>query len=346
MDTTILLFLVQDGVINGAIYALIAIALVLVFAVTRVILIPLGEFTAFAALTLAALEAGKAPPTIWLLMVLGLLTAVATLVWHRHDLTFRRLVFISLVDIALPVALFWLTRWLAPMKLGLIPMMLLTLALIVPLGPMMYRIAFEPLAEASVLVLLIAAFGVHLSLMGLGLVFYGPEGVHTPPLISGSFSAGSLIITGQSLAVVLTTVALVGLLALFFEKTLLGKALRACSSNRLGARLVGIPTAIAGQLAFALAALVGAICGLLIGPITAIYYDSGFLVGLKAFTAAIMGGLLSYPLTMVAALVVGLVEAFSSFWASALKEVIVFTVIIPVLIWRSLAFIHVADDDE
>jgi branched-chain amino acid transport system permease protein len=346
MDVTILLFLVQDGVINGAIYALIAIALVLVFAVTRVILIPLGEFTAFAALTLAALEAGKPPPTIWLLMVLGLLTAAATLVWHRHDLTLRRLAFIGLADIALPVALFWLTRWLAPMQLGLIPMMLLTLALIVPLGPMMYRIAFEPLAEASVLVLLIAAFGVHLSLMGLGLVFYGPEGVHTTPLISGSFSVGSLIITGQSLAVVLTTVALVGLLAIFFEKTLLGKALRACSSNRLGARLVGIPTAIAGQLAFALAALVAAICGLLIGPITAIYYDSGFLVGLKAFVAAIMGGLLSYPLTMAAALVVGLVEAFSSFWASTLKEVIVFTVIIPVLIWRSLAFIHVADDDE
>lgn len=346
MDTTILLFLVQDGFINGAIYALVGVALVLVFAVTRVILIPLGEFVAFAALTLAALEAGKAPPTIWLLLVLGVITAIATLVWHRHDLGGNRLVFIAIADLALPLALFWLTRWLAPMKLGLVPLMLLTLALTIPIGPMMYRIAFEPLAEASVLVLLIAAFGVHLSLMGMGLVFFGPEGVHTTPLISGSFSVGNLIVTGQSLAVLLMAAALVALLGLFFEKTLLGKALRACSSNRLGARLVGIPTAVAGQTAFALAALVAAICGLLIGPITAIYYDSGFLIGLKAFVAAIIGGLLSYPLTMLAALAVGLVEAFSSFWASTLKEVFVFTIIIPVLIWRSLAFIHIADDDE
>lgn len=346
MDTTILLFLVQDGFINGAIYALVGVALVLVFAVTRVILIPLGEFVAFAALTLAALEAGKAPPTIWLLLVLGVTTAIATLVWHRHDLGGNRLVFIAIADLALPLALFWLTRWLAPMKLGLVPLMLLTLALTIPIGPMMYRIAFEPLAEASVLVLLIAAFGVHLSLMGMGLVFFGPEGVHTTPLISGSFSVGNLIVTGQSLAVLLMAAALVALLGLFFEKTLLGKALRACSSNRLGARLVGIPTAVAGQTAFALAALVAAICGLLIGPITAIYYDSGFLIGLKAFVAAIIGGLLSYPLTMLAALAVGLVEAFSSFWASTLKEVFVFTIIIPVLIWRSLAFIHIADDDE
>jgi len=345
MDSTILLFLAQDGVVNGAIYALIAIALVLVFAVTRVILVPLGEFAAFASLTLASLEAGRVPPTVWLLLVLGVLTTAAVIVWHWRDLDGRALAAAVAGNILLPLALLLVTKWLAPMKLGLIPGMLLTVALVVPIGPMMYRIAFEPLAEASVLVLLIAAFGVHMALMGLGLVFFGPEGVHTAPLIAGSFSLGPLIVTGQSLAVVLVTLALVLLLAIVFEATLLGKALRACASNRLGARLVGIPISIAGRTTFGLAALVGAVCGLLVSPITAIYYDSGFLIGLKAFVAAIIGGLLSYPLTMAAALAVGLVEAGASFWASAFKEVLVFTIIIPVLIWRSLAHVPVAEDE-
>lgn len=346
MDVTTALFLAQDGLINGAIYALVAVALVLVFAVTRVILIPIGEFVAFSALTMAALEAGKQPPTVWLLLVLGAITGATTLVWRRQNLTKRLLIYVLIADLVAPVLLFLIVRWLAPMQLGLMAQMLLTLALVIPLGPMMYRIAFEPLAEASVLVLLIAAFGVHLAFMGMGLVFYGPEGVATTPLISSSFSLGNLIVTGQSLAVLFATAAIAGLLAFLFERTLLGKALRACSSNRLGARLVGIPTSLAGQVAFGLAATIGALCGLLVGPITTIYYDSGFLIGLKAFVAAIIGGLLSYPVTMLAAFAVGILEAFSSFWASAFKEVLVFTIIVPVLIWRSLSFVHTGDEDE
>ena len=112
------------------------------------------------------------------------------------------------------------------------------------------------------------------------------------------------------------------------RRTLLGKALRACSSNRIGARLVGIPTSAAGQIAFALAALLGAVSGVLVGPLMTVFYDSGFLIGLKAFVAAILGGLASYPLTVVAALGVGFAEALFSFWASNFKEVLVFTLII------------------
>ena len=76
MDLQILLLLGQDGITNGAIYALLALALVLVFAVTRVIFIPQGEFVAYGALTLAALQAGKVPGTIWLLVALGATIAV------------------------------------------------------------------------------------------------------------------------------------------------------------------------------------------------------------------------------------------------------------------------------
>ena len=106
---------------------------------------------------------------------------------------------------------------------------------------------------------------------------------------------------------------------------------------------MGISSHTAGQLTMAMAALIGALSGLLIGPTTTIFYDSGFLIGLKGFVAAVIGGLASYPLAAVGAIFVGLVEAFGSFWASAFKEVIVFTLILPVLLWRSLAGGHSED---
>jgi branched-chain amino acid transport system permease protein len=345
LDTTIVLFLVQDAVINGAIYALIAIALVLVFAVTRVILVPQGEFVAFAGLTVAALEAGRVPPTLWLLVALGVLAAISSIAWHWREMEPARLIKVVGSTIVVPLLLILVTKFVAPLKLGLAANTILTLLLIVPMGPLLYRIAFEPLAEASVLVLLIASFGVHLSLVGLGLAFFGPEGVRTAALSDASYTAGALIITGQSVVVIAVTLVLLAALALFFGFTLTGKALRACASNRLGARLVGIPTSVAGQVAFAMAALIGAVSGILITPITAIYYDSGFLIGLKGFVAAIVGGLASYTITALAALGVGLVESFSSFWWSTYKEVFVFTIILPVLVWRSLRSSHLEDDE-
>ena len=133
---------------------------------------------------------------------------------------------------------------------------------------------------------------------------------------------------------------------LFFGHTLTGKALRATAINRLGARLVGIRTTLAGQLAFLMAAMIGAVSGILIVPITTLYYDTGFLIGLKGFVAGIIGGLVSYPLTAIAALLVGIVESFSSFSASNFKEVIVFTLIIPVLVLRSLAAPAVEEEKD
>ena len=99
-------------------------------------------------------------------------------------------------------------------------------------------------------------------------------------------------------------------------------------------------------IVFLLASVIGAISGILIVPITTLYYDTGFLIGLKGFIAAIIGGLVSYPLTAVAALVVGCVEAFSSFYASNFKEVIVFTLILPVLVLRSLAAPAVEEEKD
>jgi branched-chain amino acid transport system permease protein len=221
----------------------------------------------------------------------------------------------------------------------------LTLALVTATGPLIHRLAYQPLADASVLLLLIVSVGVHFALVGLGLVFFGAEGYRTPPFWDASFALGPLTLTGQTIVVLAASAALTAALALFFGRTLAGKALRATAVNRLGARLVGVSTEHAGRSAFAMAAFIGALAGLLIGPSTTMIYDSGFLIGLKGFVAAIIGGLSSYPLTVVGALLVGLLDSFSSFWASSYKDAIVFAAIIPVLLLRSLTD-RPHDDDE
>jgi branched-chain amino acid transport system permease protein len=234
---------------------------------------------------------------------------------------------------------------LKPGEFPLLAQIVLALVLVVPLGPMIYRLAFQPLAEASVLVLLIVSVAVHLALVGLGLLFFGAEGSRTPSFSDASFNLGLVTVSGQTLWVVGASLLLIVVLFLFFERTIYGKALRATAMNRTGARLMGISTVMAGKLSFLLAALIGAFSGILIAPITTVYYDTGFLIGLKGFVGAIVGGLASYPIAAAGAILVGLLEAFSSFWASAFKEVIVFTLIIPVLVWRSLTTRHVEEDE-
>jgi branched-chain amino acid transport system permease protein len=345
MDSVILLFLVQDGLVNGAIYALLGIALVLVFAVTRIIFIPQGEFVAYGGLTFALLSTGTMPGTAWLLAVFGAAAFVVELWRSRHVTTGRKILGQFAGAIVLPAAVVALTWLLARPDQSVWVNLALTLAIVAPMGPYVYRVAFQPLADASVLTLFIAAVGVHLSMVGLGLVFFGAEGLRAPALTSASFDLGPLPVTGQTIAVFTVALLLIAALYLFFDRVLYGKALRATAINRLGARLVGIPTTAAGQIAFALSSALGAVSGVLIVPVTTVYYDTGFLIGLKGFVAAIVGALASYPVTAIAALGVGLVEAFASFYASSFKEVIVFLLIVPVLMWRSLQTVHIEEDE-
>ncbi|ARP95925.1 branched-chain amino acid ABC transporter permease [Bordetella genomosp. 13] len=345
MDSTIALILLQDGIVNGAIYALLGMALVLVFAVTRVIFIPQGEFVAFGALTLAMLVDGRVPGTVYLLPLLGGVVTLLELVRAARTGSWAGLPKVLLGCVVLPLALLALTSAYAAPDTSLWLNMLLTLALVIPMGPMVYRIVYQPLAEASVLVLLITSVAVHFALMGLALVFFGAEGWRTPAFVSGQVDLGFGTWSAQSLFVVATCALLIVALWLFFGKTLYGRALRATAVNRRGARLVGISTSMSGSLTFTLAVAIGAMSGMLIAPITTVYYDTGFLIGLKGFVGAIIGGLASYPVAAAGSLLVGVLESFSSFWASAYKEVIVFTLIIPVLVWRSFGSHHV-DDEE
>ncbi len=187
------------------------------------------------------------------------------------------------------------------------------------------------------LALLILAMALHFVLTGAALVFFGPEEASAPSLTDASFDFGALNVSGQSLAVLICCAVLVGGLRWFFGATIHGKALRATASDRLGARLVGIDAGFTGALAFGLASFIAALAGVLIGAVTPIWPaipDPD--IGLKGFVAAIMGGLVSYPMAAAGAVLVGVLESLVSFWASAYREVIVFTLLIPVLVWLSL----------
>ena len=345
MDFDIFLVLLQDGIVNGAIYALLALGLVLVFTVTRIVFVPIGEFVSYGALTLAALEAGRVPKTVWLLLVLGPLSAAMSFWFARHSLTRGRALRILAEGVLLPLAVVLAARAVPFASAGAASRIVATLAILMPVGMYLYNVVYRPIAGASVLVLLVVSVAVHLAMVGLGLLFFGAEGSGTQPLSDATLTVGPLFITGQSIAVVGVTLALILALYVFFERTLLGKALRATAINRVGARLVGVSPVLCGKIGFLLATAIAALSGVLVSSLTTIYYDTGFIVSLKGFVAAIVGGLVSYPLSALAALFVGLVEATSSFYASAFKEVIIFMMIIPVLLWRSLNRNPVEDEE-
>ena len=344
MTPDIALFIGLDGVVTGALYALLAIGLIVVFAITRIIFVPIGEFVTFGALTLAALVDGRVPGTAWLVPAMGLAAFLTECVRMRQRFDGRALLRRAVTDLALPLAVLAATYRIAPMKLPVLVAIPLTLLLVVPLGSYLYRLAFRPLADLSPLVLFIAAIGVHLAMTGLGLVAFGPEGYKIDALWDASFDLGPVPVSGQNLLIVGLALSLMLGLWLLFGWTRLGKGLRAVAVNRTGARLVGIPTERAGEIALGLAGAIGALAGMLVVSTTTVFFDTGFIIGLKGFVAAIIGGLGATPPAVLAAFGVGLVEAFAAFWASAFKEAIVFSLILPVLFWRSI--VSPAHDEE
>jgi len=344
MTPDIAAILALDGIATGAIYVLMALGFVLIFAVTRVVFVPFGDIAAFTALTLAALELGRLPGTVGLVIGLSVLATSMELYSIARAGSYERVPRALFFYLALPVALaglVWATSgvlWPMPVRIAL------SLLLILPVAPLLDRIVYRPIADASVLLLLTVSVALHFALVGLGLLFFGPDGARTESLTDAMFMLGNIPISGQTILIVFAAAVFCGLLYLFFDFTLLGKALHATALNRTGARLMGIRPERAGTIAYLAGSVLAGVSGILIAPVNTIFYDSGFLLGLKAFVGAIIGGLISFPVTAIGSIFVGLLESFASFQSSALKEVIVFSILIPVLLWRSYTFQHTEED--
>ena len=198
MDSSIVSILLLDGLTNGAIYALLGLATVLVFSVTRVIFIPQGEFVAYGALTLAIFQTGQVPGTVWLLLIMAVVAALldARLRWlSSRDV--GRATAAALKVLAAPVLIAMVSIWAAPRQWPLALQATLSVAIVTAFGPLVCRLAYQSLADASSLVLLIVSVGVHFAMTGLGLLFFGAEGFRNPSFWDMRITLGPLLVKGQ-----------------------------------------------------------------------------------------------------------------------------------------------------
>ncbi len=336
MNGTIALFLAQDALANGVVYALLAVAIVLLFSVTRVIFIPQGEFVSYGALTFTALQDGMTPGTIYLLAILAVVAVSVDIYTGYRATPLARLATQVLRSIALPLAVALVAYIGSKFDLPILVRALIAIAVVGAMGPLLYRLVYQPLVDASVLVLLIVSVALHFVLVSVGLYIFGPSGQRSAPLVDFNFRLGGITVSGQTILILVVTVFIIAGLYLVSQRTFYGKAMLAVAVNRTGARLMGISSALAGQTSFFVAASIGAVCGVLIAPITTIIYDTGFLLGLKGFVGAILGGFISFPLSALGAILIGVLESYSSFFASTFKEVIVFSLVIPILLIRNV----------
>ena len=186
MTWDIALILGVDGLATGAVYLLAGLGLVLIFSVTRVVFVPFGDIAAFAALTLAAFETNRLPSTIGMVVVLtlmALLTELASLVRRGEARRIPQAVVVWGLLPLLPCLLAWLA---ARPGVPAAAHVAAAVLLVVPIAPLLARVVFQPIADASALILLIVSLALHFLLSGLGLLFFGPEGSRTQPLVTGA----------------------------------------------------------------------------------------------------------------------------------------------------------------
>jgi branched-chain amino acid transport system permease protein len=207
---------------------------------------------------------------------------------------------------------------------------------VVSVGLLLVRFAIEPALGASVVTTIIITIGAAFFLRGIALLLWGKD-FHSLPPFSGDtpIHLGGATLLPQSLWVLGVTVVLVVLVRLFFSRTLLGKALLACSFNRAAAQLVGINVRVMLRLAYGLSAGLGALAGILIAPITFSSYEAGVMLGLKGFSAAIVGGI-GNPMGAVAGgLLLGVLESLGAgLISSGYKDAIAFLFVLMVLFFE------------
>lgn len=206
-------------------------------------------------------------------------------------------------------------------------------AVTVLVGVALEKFVVERAGDAGVVPLIIITIGASLFLRGVAQVIWGKQ-FYSLPAFSGNrpIAVGGATLLPQSLWVLGVTVALVVALAVFFKRSLLGKAMLATSHNPDAASLVGINTKWVLMLSFGLSALLGAVAGVIIAPITFTSYDIGIMLGLKGFAAAVLGGLGSGVGAIVGGLVLGIVEALTAGYISSdYKNAVPFVLILLVL---------------
>ncbi len=214
--------------------------------------------------------------------------------------------------------------------------MAIAVAIAAAVGLVLEKLAIERASRADVTTLVIITIGASMLLRGIAQIGWG-QGIRSLPPISGEqpIAIGGATILPQSLWVLGTTIAIVAALSWFFGRTRLGRAMLATAHNRLAAQLVGIDVKLVLFASFGLAAALGAVAGMLIAPIGFTSYDTGVMLGLKGFAAAILGGIGNFHGAIFGGLLLGLLESLGAgFVSSAYKDAIAFVVLLGVLFVR------------
>jgi len=209
------------------------------------------------------------------------------------------------------------------------------------IGAILYLLAIRSARKASVVSLIIITIGAAILIRGIVGQLWGNDPVR-PPYFSGEESLSFLgaYIQPQALWIIGITLVVMIILHLFFSRTMMGKALKACAVSRVGASLVGIDAKSMALISFSLAAALGAIGGVAMAPLTTTSYSIGTMATLKGFVAASIGGFRSQLLTVVGGITVGIVEsvAVGLNWGpftSAYKDAIALVVLLLILLVRS-----------
>ena len=225
----------------------------------------------------------------------------------------------------------------AAFQLGMPPALaaLMSILVCVLLGVLIERLAYKPLRQAPPLSVLITAIGVSYLLQNLALIIFGSEQKAFPALITlPELHLGAVVVDGITLVTLAATAVIMVGLTLFINKTRIGKALRAVSEDKEAAELMGISTNKTITLTFAIGSALAAIASIFYGATYSyIKPTTGAMPGIKAFTAAVFGGIGSIPGAMLGGILLGMIEQFSKTYISTLwSDAIVFGVLVLVLV--------------
>ncbi len=212
----------------------------------------------------------------------------------------------------------------------------LSIGIVALIGGLFERIAIAPLKNADVLTMIIITIGGSIVMKGIAMFAWGKE-TYILPHFSGErpihlFGATILPQSLWILGIMLFTVVI---LTLFFQYTMVGKAMRACSANRMAAILVGIDVRRMVFFSFVLSAAIGAVAGIIITPIALVDYDRGFMLALKGFSAAVLGGLGNSAGAVIAGFLIGIMESLGAgLISSGYKDAIALIVLLIILFIR------------
>jgi branched-chain amino acid transport system permease protein len=217
------------------------------------------------------------------------------------------------------------------------PAFLLTVAFAWCLGVVLELVFLRPAKDPTLLGLIIITLGFDLILYGLAGWIWGYDTTSFPSPFSDfkAYSLGIVVVSEVNLWIFVVGVGLTGLLFAFFRFTRLGVAMRAVAQNRTASRIMGVRIKRIDAMTWGIASVLGAVAGVLIAPITFLDINMGLNPGLKAFTAAVLGGMTSLPGAVVGGLLLGVIENLvGAYLSPELKVSVAFFVIVAVLCVR------------